>query len=68
MRKLLLVIVASVALASVAAAQPKAIGVRIGNYGVDVSYENYAGENDFLEFELGLDNVFNTEAFHFDGV
>ena len=68
MRKLLLVIVALVALASVAAAQPKAIGVRIGNYGVDVSYENYAGENDFLEFELGLDNVFNTEAFHFDGV
>ena len=68
MRKLLLVIVASVALATVAAAQPKAIGVRIGNYGVDVSYENYAGENDFLEFELGLDNVFNSEAFHLDGV
>ena len=68
MRRLLLVILASAAFAAFAAAQPKAVGLRVGNYGVDVSYENYAGENDFLEFELGLDNVFNSEAFHFDGI
>ncbi len=68
MRRLLLVILASAAFAAFAAAQPKAVGLRVGNYGVDVSYENYAGENDFLEFELGLDDVFNSEAFHFDGI
>ena len=68
MRKILLVIAATLAFAAVAVAQPKAIGLRLGNYGVDVSYENYAGENDFLEFELGMDNVFNTDAFHLDGV
>lgn len=68
MKKFVLVIAALAALATVAAAQPKALGARIGNYGVDVSYENYAGDNDFLEFELGLDDMFSTSAFHFDGV
>ncbi|MBR1927780.1 MAG: hypothetical protein IJ840_08570 [Bacteroidales bacterium] len=68
MRKFFFVLLALVAFASVAAAQPKAIGARIGNYGLDVSYENYVGDNDFLEFELGLDNVFNSDAFHLDGV
>ncbi|MBO6248015.1 MAG: hypothetical protein J6N54_04290 [Bacteroidales bacterium] len=68
MKRLLSVAVALMALAFVAAAQPKAVGLRFGNYGVDVSYENYSGDNDFLEFELGLDSMFSTSAFHLDGI
>lgn len=69
MKKTLLIIVAALGLAVVASAQPKSLGVRIGNYGVDVSYENYVFSGpDFLEFELGLDDGFSTSAFHVDGV
>ena len=68
MKKVLLALAAVVAFSFAAVAQPKAVGLRIGNYGVDVSYENYAGDNDFLEFELGMDHAFSTEAFHLDGV
>ena len=68
MKRILLALAAVVAFSFVAVAQPRAVGLRAGNYGVDVSYENYAGEFDFLEFELGLDDAFNTNAFHFDGV
>ena len=68
MKKTLLIIAAVFGFAVAASAQPKAIGGRIGNYGIDVSYENYVLGNDFLEFEIGLDNGFSTNAFHFDGV
>ena len=69
MRKTLTIIAAALCFAAVAAAQPKALGGRIGNYGLDISYENYIGTgSDFLEFELGLDDGFSTNAFHFDGV
>ena len=61
--------IAILGMAAVASAQPKAIGGRIGNYGMDISYENYVGSGaDFLEFELGLDDRFRTSAFHFDGI
>ena len=57
------------ALAAATFAQPKSIGGRLGNYGIDVSYENYVmGGSDFLEFGLGLDNGFSTSAFHVDGI
>lgn len=68
MKRFVLALAALVAFSFAAVAQPRAVGVRIGNYGADVSYENYAGDNDFLEFELGMDDVFNTNAFHLDGV
>lgn len=69
MKKILFTIAALVGFAIAADAQSKSIGGRIGNYGVDVSYENYAfGGPDFLEFELGLDDAFSTQAFHFDGI
>lgn len=69
MKRFVIIIIAVFGLAAVAAAQPKAIGGRVGNYGLDVSYENYVGAgSDFLEFELGLDDAFSTSAFHFDGV
>lgn len=70
--KKILIILAALGIAAVASAQPKAIGGRVGNYGLDISYENYVGSgSDFLEFELGLDDVlhsFSTNAFHFDGI
>ena len=68
MKKFLMLLVSAALFGVVANAQPKAVGVRIGNYGLDVSYENYTGGYDFLEFELGLDDAFSTSAFHFDGV
>jgi hypothetical protein len=66
MKKTLLIIVALVGFACAAVAQPKALGIRIGN-GVDVSYENYAGGSNFMEFELGLDG-YHGSAFHVDGL
>lgn len=69
MKKILMIAFSALCLAAVASAQPKALGGRIGNYGLDISYENYVGgASDFLEFELGLDDAFSTSAFHFDGV
>lgn len=69
MKKALLIIGVLVSSAAVALAQPKSIGGRLGNYGVDVSYENYVSRGaDFLEFGLGLDNGFSTSSFHVDGI
>lgn len=69
MKKTLIILAAVLGFAAAAAAQPKALGGRIGNYGLDISYENFVGSGaDFLEFELGLDDAFSTNAFHFDGV
>ena len=68
MRKALVILALVLLSSAVAIAQPRAVGLRVGNYGVDVSYENFAGEQDFLEFELGMDNVFNSNAFHLDGI
>ena len=64
-----MIIAVLVSSAAVALAQPKSIGGRLGNYGVDVSYENYVSRGaDFLEFGLGLDNGFSTSSFHVDGI
>ena len=69
MKSFFIITIAILGMAAVAGAQPKAIGGRIGNYGMDISYENYVGSGaDFLEFELGLDDRFRTSAFHFDGI
>lgn len=69
MKKALLIIAVLVSSAADALAQPKSIGGRLGNYGVDVSYENYVSRGaDFLEFGLGLDNGFSTSSFHVDGI
>ncbi len=69
MKKALLILTVLVGSATMAFAQPKSIGGRLGNYGIDVSYENYVfGGADFLEFGLGLDNGFSTSEFHVDGI
>lgn len=52
MKKIIAITVALVAFAAVAAAQPRAIGIRAG-YGGELSYQHSIGSN-FAEFDLGL--------------
>ena len=52
MKKLILVVAAVLGLAVVAAAQPRAIGVRAG-YGAELSYQHTLGGNNFAELDLG---------------
>ena len=68
MKRTLLIVAAIFGIAVVASAQPKALGGRIGNFGIDVSYENYVQGSNFIELEFGLDNGFSTNAYHLDGV
>lgn len=44
MKKAFLVLAILVGSAALTFAQPKSIGGRLGNYGIDVSYENYVSE------------------------
>ena len=50
--------VAALAFAAVASAQPKAVGVRVGN-GAEVSYQHYLGGMNFIEADLGIAGNFN---------
>ena len=52
MKKLILVVAAVLGLAVVAAAQPRAIGIRAG-YGAELSYQHTLGGNNFGEIDLG---------------
>ena len=64
MKKIILVAALVLGFATAAVAQPRAIGVRIGNGG-EVSYQHSLGTN-FLEVDgglgLGFDGVFNIGA------
>lgn len=53
MKKIIVVLIAVFALTAVASAQPRAIGIRGGGNGAEVSYQHSLGGN-FLEFDLGL--------------
>jgi len=52
MKKLMICLVAA-CLAFSAAAQPKALGIRIGGC-ADIYYQHYAAGNDFIECDLGF--------------
>lgn len=52
MKKLILVVAAVLGIAVVAAAQPRAIGIRAG-YGAELSYQHTLGGNNFGELDLG---------------
>ena len=58
MKKFVLVMAAILGIAVVAAAQPRAIGIRAG-YGAEVSYQHTLGGENFAELDLG----WNTGAF-----
>lgn len=67
MKRTILILAAVFGFAVAASAQPKALGVRIG-WGVDITYQNYLNSADFLEFDLGLDDGYNSSNFHVDGL
>ena len=52
MKKILTILIAVLAFATVASAQPRALGVRAG-YGGELSYQHSLGQN-FLEADLGF--------------
>ena len=52
MKKILAILVAALAFAAVASAQPRALGIR-GAYGAEISYQHNAGPG-FLEADLGV--------------
>lgn len=64
MKRILITLAVMLGFAVAASAQPRAIGVRIGNGG-EISYQHTLGNN-FLEVDgglgLGLDKVFNLGA------
>ena len=64
MKKIILVAALVLGFAAAAAAQPRAVGVRIGNGG-EISYQHQLGSN-FLEVDgglgLGFDGIFNVGA------
>ena len=53
MKKILSILVAVLCFAAVANAQPKALGMR-ATYGAELSYQHYAGGQNFWEFDAGL--------------
>lgn len=54
MKKFILIVAAALAFASVACAQPRAVGVRFG-YGYEAQYQHYLGNITFLDVTTGLD-------------
>ena len=61
MKKLVLLSLFMVAMATAAFAQPRAIGARIG-YGVEVSYQHALGEQNMVSVELGLPGFYGLSA------
>jgi len=56
MKKVIAILVAALAFAAVASAQPRALGVRggwNGHFGGEISYQHSLGNN-FAEFDLGM--------------
>lgn len=53
MKRLLLLVLALVAGATIASAQPRALGIRAG-WGTDVDYEHTIVNDNFMEFTLGM--------------
>lgn len=66
MRKLYITLIALLALAAAAAAQPRAVGLRLpafGAFGSEFSYEHYIGPNDmFVEVDLGVQRYTGFQA------
>ena len=61
MKKITLLFVFAVAMATAAFAQPRAVGVRIG-YGAGASYQHSMGEKNMIEVEVGLPGFNAIEA------
>jgi len=57
MKKIFATLVLALAVAVSAFAQPKAIGGRFGYSGLDVDYQHYLGNPNFLQVNAGLDYI-----------
>ena len=55
MKKIILIAAMALGFVVTAAAQPKAVGLRLG-YGVEATYQHNLGSSNFLEANLGLDD------------
>ena len=53
MKKILSILITVLCFAAVANAQPKALGLR-ATYGAELSYQHYAGGQNFWEFDAGV--------------
>ena len=53
MKRILLIIFAATGLALAASAQPRALGVRTGAIGIEMSYQHTMQQRSFIEAELG---------------
>ena len=65
MKKILVVLVAVLGFAVAVAAQPRAIGARIG-YGAEVSYQHTLGAQNFAEIDLGWSAGFIEAGLSYD--
>jgi hypothetical protein len=64
MKKILSILIAVLCFAAVANAQPKALGLR-ATYGAELSYQHYAGGQNFWEFDAGVfDNLLDLVAIY----
>jgi len=61
MRKLFIVAIMAVASLSLAIAQPRAVGGRLG-YGVEASYQHALGESNMIQLEVGVPCFNHLEA------
>lgn len=67
MKRFLVVTSLILGLAVVASAQPKALGARMGYFGLQASYEHYLGDPNFLEIDLGVNPFQSTLGFNVAG-
>lgn len=68
MKKLVLILAIALGFTAVAVAQPKAIGGRLGGWGVQASYEHYLGGDNFIEATLGIDPFNDDLGFNVTGI
>lgn len=66
MKKILVIALSVLAFASVASAQPRALGIRVGG-DAELSYQHSLGGN-FLEADLGMDVAGPHAGFHLTGI
>lgn len=65
MKRLYILLIALLAFAATAAAQPRAVGLRLPGFGVfgsEFSYEHYIGDSNFLEVDLGVQRYTGFQA------
>ncbi len=68
MKRFLLVVATLLGFVAVSSAQPRALGLRLGAYNSELSYEHIMHGADFLEMELGASRNDDGFGFRFTGI